>query len=64
MENSSGYGEIEIVNRTGIDDNYFDGITTTIGYGYYLTPNHGVSIRSGISLATGWNVSGTFFIKF
>ena len=64
LENSSGYGEIEVVNRNGIDNGYFDGITTTLGYGHYISQDFGVGIRSGISTATGWNLAGSFFVKF
>jgi len=65
IENRNGFLELEIVNRSTLGNStYFNGLTTTLGIGFYMTQSYGFTLRSGISLATGWNAAGEFFIKF
>ncbi len=72
IENQYGYSAFEVTNRTTIstggssatDDDYFDGLEVTLGFGLNLSENYGVSLNSGVHMETGWDVSAGVFLKF
>ncbi len=72
IENKHGYGEFELTNRTTLStgdysttsDSYFNGIEATLGFGLNIADNYGISLRSGIHMETGWDISAGVFFKF
>jgi len=73
IENSWGYGSIEVLYRHTLTDDsgtsitrgdYFDGIITNAVINKYFTPSWGIGVYSGLDTQVGWRAGFQITTKF